>query len=156
MPRQSRTAPLPDVPRAEVPEAATQRAITSIVTVIQAIVAFLRPFKEPEAWKSLPYSSNWGGITLTTLAQPAYRKDAMNDVCLRGWVESTGAATTIAVLPINYRPALRVSFTCAAISGTNQFSRVDVVEDGRVILVTPAAAAGVAVSLSNIRFSTEA
>ncbi len=156
MPRQSRTSPLPDVARAEVSDAATQRAVTAIVTAIQAIVAFLRPFKEPEAWRPMTYGANWAGTTLTTLAQPAFRKDAMNTVMLRGWAACSGTATSIAILPIGYRPALRLSFACPAVSGTNQYARIDVVEDGRVVLVAPTAAAAVEVSLSNIRFSVEA
>lgn len=153
-PRQQRPPPLPDVPRATVPDAATQRAVTAIITAIQSIIQFLRPYVQPEPWRYLLYETTWADYPSTSsFLRCAHRKDAMGRVHLRGLTQrSGGSQNVIGVLPVNYRPseiAVFMQYDSAA-----GYGRVDVYPDGRVIY--GGAAGAVDVSLDGISFDTEA
>lgn len=153
MGRQSRTAPLPDVPRATVPDAATQRVITAIITSLQAVLKLLKPFAQPEPWRYLLYESTWSDYpTVSSFLRCAHRKDALGRVWLRGLAQrSGGALTTIGVLPAGYRPTEIAAF--CVYDSVAGFGRVDVYPDGQIIY--GGAAGAVDVSLDGISFDTE-
>lgn len=120
MGRTSRTAPLPDVPRGSVPDAATQRIITAIVTSLQAVLKFLKPYAEPEPWKPLPLESDVSNYS-TAYQVAQYRKDAFGRVHVRAEVAVTGAHGgnhVLAVLPVNYRPPSACIFVVGDSSGS--------------------------------------
>jgi hypothetical protein len=151
-PRQQRPPPLPDVPRATVPDAATQRAITSIITAIQSIIQFLRPFKQPEPWRFLLFEAGWQDYATNPIYQrAAHRKSPLGRVYLKGLVaRASGSSTVIGVLPVGYRPPMRVM--TAALSDTG-IARVDVAPSGEVVLVSGGTTF---VTLDGISFDTEA
>jgi hypothetical protein len=139
------------VPRAIVPDAATQRAVTAIITAIQSIIQFLRPFKQPEPWKALPLES---GVTSYNpsyqIAQ--YRKDAMGRVHVRGEVAVSGAHGgnhVLAVLPIGYRPPAALNLI---IADNSSGSTIGVESTGQVVHIN---GAHTQVSL-NFSFDSEA
>lgn len=152
MGRTSRTAPLPDVSRGNVPDAATQRVVTAIVTSLQAVLKFLKPYAEPEPWRYLLYEAGWADYATTRIYQRGgVRKDALGRVHLRGLVARTsGASTVIGVLPLGYRPAMRSMFAAYSDTGV---ARVDVAPNGEVVLV---AGGTTYLSLDGINFDTEA
>lgn len=158
MGRTSRTAPLPDVPRATVPDPSTQRIVTAIVTSLQAVLKFLKPYAEPEPWRQVDYYGDWVDNANATLPT-VYRKDAFGGVRLRGWVSSAaGNQSVICVLPVGYRPLTRIRVPASWYTGAAYATiQLDVDVDGRVLIASPAMpGAAVEVFLDHVHFETEA
>lgn len=155
MGRLNRDSPLPDAARPRVEDPLIQRAFDTLATPLIEVIKFLTPFRQPEPWKDLTLYSDWAR-TSASLEGPQYVKDPIGRVSLRGWARTTaGTSSTVAVLPIGYRPRNRLSFACACISGaSNVFCRVDVYPDGIVSFASPAVGANSEVSLSNVQFDT--
>lgn len=154
--RINRNSPLPTGAPARVQDGVTQRALDAIWTPLNAILQFLQPFVQQETWKDLPFYSDWAR-TLATLQKPGYLKNPLGRVELRGWTSTAaGASGTIAVLPTNYRPKIRLSFPGFRLTGGGVYAiaRIDVDIDGRVLMAAPAVAAGDSVSLDGMSFDT--
>lgn len=151
--RLDRNRPLPDVLGGlRVEDSKTQRALDALAVSLRAVLQFLQPFVQPEEWAGLPFYGDWEA-DVSTLQVPEYKKDPFGRVSLRGWAKTAGGAqAVIAVLPSTHRPASRCSFTMFRLNGTYAVARVDVDTDGRVLLVTPAVAAGDELSLDGINF----
>lgn len=86
---------------------------------------------------ALPLASNWTNYG-SGWAPPAYWKDALGMVHLRGlvsWTGSSGPPTPVATLPSGYVPLANELFAvrCAA-SGAEYTARVDVYPSGEVLL----------------------
>lgn len=153
-----RNSGLPQVQRSRVTDPLVQRALDALYESLESVVNFLQPFAQPDAWKTLPYYSTWARLS-ATLQEPVYCKNPLGDVLVRGSVVAGVAPpTTIAVLPVGFRPPIDIDGHPASCfqGGSRQFVSVDVKEDGRIVYVAgPALAAGVEVHL-NLRFSTRA
>ena len=121
-----------EIGRVKVADAETNRALTSVVTTLEAVLRFLAPFVRPSGWKKPAWGAGWQDYTgaIGTYQTAAYKKDPLNRVHLRGLVErASGAATTIMVLPIGHRPAKQKVFV---VFGSSGVGRVDVHSDGVV------------------------
>jgi hypothetical protein len=112
----------------------------------------IAPTAEP--WRTLPYASGW-----TDYGQghqdPAFRKDQLGIVHLRGFLTRSGpppvGGEVLANLPAGYRPTKKELF--AVTDGGATHVRVDVTADGQVIWVGGSTATNV--SLSGIAFATD-
>lgn len=154
--RLNRNSPLPEGRGPRVQDDTTQRALDAIWTPLKAVLSFLQPFVQQEDWKALPFYSDWTR-TLATLQAPSYLKNPLGRVELRGWATTAaGTSSTIAVLPVGYRPSERCSFPGFRLTGGGVYAvaRIDVDVDGRVLLASPAVAAGDSVSLDGMSFDT--
>lgn len=134
---------------------ASASTVDKLVTAVQAVIAFLTPFKEPRKWERLPLFGDWIQSAFNN-CKPSLVVDPLGRVELRGWcATAAGAITTIAVLPINARPAYRMAFAVSAVNGgVRVTASIDVDTTGRVIWITPALGAGTEVSLFGVRFDT--
>lgn len=81
------------------------------------------------AWITPTYLNGWVKYD-TTYNTPQYRKDAMGYVHLKGMIAGgSSASATMFVLPVGYRPILRVLCGVQSAAG---FARVDIQVDGTV------------------------
>lgn len=131
--RLNRPAPLQEVAQPRVADSNLQRAFDALATPLAMVVAFLRPFVQPEPWQKVTYRTGWVDFSVVQ-----FRKSAMKTVQLRGAAQRTsGSDTVIFVLPIGYRPAQRLFFPGINLSGAvYTASRIDVDVDGRVLVAS--------------------
>jgi hypothetical protein len=121
--RDNRDRPLPEGQRPRVQDATIQRALDALATPVIAIVKFLQPFVQAQKWQPLTFSTGWSQYSDPDLSRAGYRKNPLGRVELRGTVARTsGSTTTIAVLPVGYRPAHRTLFPAAGSSGAGVVS----------------------------------
>jgi hypothetical protein len=110
------------------------------------------PVGQPEPWHPLVLESGWAYYG-APYEEPAYRKDILGDVHVRGLVKRAGASegTIISRLPAGYQPRRQVIFAVFA-GAPDVAARVDVKPDGTVLLNTGASGY---TSLAGISFSTD-
>ena len=122
--------------------------IEKLVTAVQAVLKFLRPFDQPDPWHLVStYQSTW--IDATPVK---FRVDPLGRVFLRGAAaRSGGALTPVFVLPVAYRPLTTRSFHCSITGGTSAL--VQVQADG--VVVYGGGAGAVTVALDSISFDTD-
>ena len=100
---------------------------------------------------ALPFSASWGNYDAGTTWQPCYYYIDRSRVWLEGLAMPTaahGGATTLATLPLGYRPPEGNIFA-VLLNGT--FARLDVNASGTIV-VQSAAGAGSYLSISGISF----
>lgn len=157
--RLNRRAGLPQLVPQRVDSPVIQRAVDAIAQTLIGVVEFLQPIAQREKWQLLTpfFSGDWTNSAFTDRAE--FRKDPFGNVEVRLWAASAlGTTNTIAVLPEGYRPAHRESFSLSRFTGgAYSLAIVAVDTDGRILIASPAMpAAAIELSLSGIRFSTEA
>lgn len=96
----------------------------------------------PRAYLDLTLLNSWAAVT--DYEAPGYRKVG-NEVILQGQIQSGSVGTTIATLPANYRPALKIDFT----TGGGVLNCFTILSDGSIICTVKGSST---VSLSGIRF----
>lgn len=85
------------------------------------------------AWNALNYGAGWGDFDVINWQIGGYRKFG-DQVQLRGLVGRTsGVGTTIAVLPVGYRPTNQILFSTISDGGV---TRIDINTAGDVGLIT--------------------
>lgn len=149
MPRNSANRPLPEAAQPRVNDSTAQRAFDLLFIPLREVVRFLQPWVAPEKWTPLTLQTTWANYGVPNSFQlAAYRKSPAGRVHLRGLVQrSGGAGTTIAVLPVGYRPRLSCIFYQYDSAGG---VRVDVNAAGGIVYFGGAGA--VDVSLEGIEF----
>jgi hypothetical protein len=148
--RLHRNAPLPEAPRARVDDPKVQRALDSIITSLEAVLALLQSFAQPEKWRAVTYVTGW--IDADPLR---FKKDPLGRVHFQGSaVRTSGASTVICVLPLGYRPRQHCSLSCSTYNGaTWVLGLLDVEVDGRVNVGVGGTSF---VALEGLSFDTEA
>ena len=110
-------------------------------------------YPEPYAnWTSLSLVNSWAWINLGNHATPSYTKSADGVVTLKGIIKkaTNDDGTTIATLPVGYRPKEQLLISCVAFGA---YCRLDIMPDGRIIDNTSANNGWL--SLDNINFMAE-
>jgi hypothetical protein len=103
---------------------------------------------------------SWQALTLTNgaaygsgFASPAYYKDVLGWVHLKGLLKNVSGGQLITTLPSGYWPAERLVLGCQiSASGAETAGRIDVSPNGNVTMVTPNSGALDYVSLDQISF----
>lgn len=133
------------------PQVEPKSTLDQVITSLRSILALLRPFRNPEAWKPLMLRGDWAKYD-SEVPAAEYRKDPLGRVYLRGWVTSaSGSSTLIAALPAGYRPSHYVDVPVTENTQVGNYVRV--FPDGQILLgyLSP----GSAVSLDNVSFMPE-
>ena len=131
-----------------------------VITALQAMLEFLKPFESPAPWTELEYfypdpagSPAWAR---TGNQRAESMKAPMGWVSVRGNViATTTLSATIAVLPAGMRPPKTVTVPAACFAGgARQYVSLDVQPNGRIVYIAgPALVTGVEVQM-NFSFST--
>ncbi len=93
------------------------------------------PYTFTTGWSNLtPLATNWVAFDAANYSPPSYRKASDGLVTVRGLIRNTATsgavgATTLATLPVGYRPAERQIYTCVS---NGAWSRVDVLPNGSI------------------------
>lgn len=94
-------------------------------------------YDPPEAWKALVYNTGWSDYG-SGEAPGSYRTTPDGEVVLRGLTKRPAAgSSTIATLPLLYRPEYTEEFAVGAgMGGAPYYSaaRITVLSDGQIIL----------------------
>lgn len=125
-------------------------AVTTSKIVNKAVTA--AKMEDQPAWTSLSYingGSAWNDAAYGTGGQ--YYKDSLGRVHFRGLVGGNAGAT-ISVLPVGFRPAIRLLIAVTTSPGTG---RIDIHPDGSIIIAVGQASGGWW-SLNNVSFKAEA
>ncbi len=136
MSRPNRPSPLPNTQESRVSDPTLQRVLDGIFQPLKAIVEFLQPFVQAEAWKKPVWGTGWRdyATALDTYQTTAYRKNPLGRVELRGLVErASGVGTTIFTLPEGYRPTKTRIFVTLGSAGVG---RVDITPGGVVTYIS--------------------
>jgi hypothetical protein len=110
-------------------------------------------YPEPYAsWTNLTLSGSWTWINIGAHATASYTKSADGIVTLKGMIKKAvnDDGTTIAQLPVGYRPKEQLLTSCVAFGA---YCRIDILSDGQIIDNTSANNGWV--SLDNISFMAE-
>jgi hypothetical protein len=153
--RLNRAAPLPSTQMPQVSDAAVQRAFDSLSTPLAAVVKFLLPFVQPEAWKFVVFQNSFVDYK-ADFHRVAYRKNPLGRVELRGLVNRSAASLNSVIfnLPVGYRPAKDCMFM---VSAADLAARLDIRPDGTVTMRSAVSATWFNYfSLEGITFDTEA
>jgi hypothetical protein len=109
--------------------------LEQVITALEAVLKLLSPFETQPKWERLPTFGDWIQSAFND-CKPSMLIDPLGRVELRGWLATaSGAGTTIAVLPIRYRPAHRLAFCVSAVQGARVAGHVDISTDGRVVWI---------------------
>jgi hypothetical protein len=84
-------------------------------------------------WTNFVLQNNWIDYSTSNWATAAYTKTTGGLVVLKGLIKSGTAGTTVATLPVGYRPAQNLLFQSLASSAN---ARIDVLTNGNVNIVT--------------------
>jgi hypothetical protein len=111
---------------------------------------------QPEAWHPLAFSGGWADYG-SGFTPASFRKDKQGQVHVRGLVTQTvppPAHGVIGVLPVGYRPAMRMVFPAAG--GNNDlFAEVNVEPDGSIVWITGSTVERNYTTLNAIEFYTD-
>lgn len=124
-----------------------ENVLRAMATIYVQIARVLNN-EEMAAWTALTLSNSW--VMVGGAYQSARYRKAWGLVELQGYVKD-GSATTVATLPVGYRPTASHLF---GVGGAGGGATIVVASDGTVVANT--SGAGVQVSLSGIRFRAEA
>jgi hypothetical protein len=101
------------------------------------------------AWIPLTLQGTWVVENTATYGVPSFMRDSAGIVRLRGMVKSGSVPSTIANLPLQFRPAYTATFDTVA---ADAHARIDVEADGDVRMIT---GSNTWVSLWPIQFPAE-
>lgn len=136
---------LPQVPRVKVEDVNLARFFDSVYNFARAVGDLLRPYEDPEEWKTLPLLGDWQPFPGAGYVQPQYRMlPDKRTVRVRGPVYGTTAQ--VAALPLGYRPKAIESRVTAGNSA------VAVMDISTLGVVTVTAGSGTIYLLLNFEF----
>ena len=128
------------------PTAGTPQVFGWFNTVATAIAEL----QAAPAWIALPFRSPW--VNYGTYETGGYRKIGDDIVQLRGLISrNSSSITTIADLPVGYRPVTANLLLCVATGEPNAYGRLDIYTTGQIVI---SALPTSWVNLSGIQFST--
>lgn len=96
------------------PQVERPGSLEKLITAVQAVLKFLRPFDEQNAWRPVTFGSTWdnAAAAATTFFPAAFRMDPLGRVWFRGEVaRAAGAAVAIVILPTGMRPSRDITLS---------------------------------------------
>ncbi len=129
--------------------AAVKSAVDDNQIQIASLAARITALEAGGAWTDLPFENGWANFG-GEFQVGQYRLDASGIVHLRGLVKLGAgmAPSTIATLPVNFRPTKTELF---GVNASGAFGRIDIQPPGSIVLI---GGAGGYVQLGGISFST--
>lgn len=126
-----------EVPRVQVSDPETNRALTAIVTSVASVLKFLEPYIRPPGWVQARFGSAWAPLAYGSSGRDYHiagsKLAPFNRVWLRGMAErAVGTDDLVMTLPATHAPKKIKRFVSANYGGGAAHDELEIHTDGSV------------------------